>query len=318
MKKFHIHFFKNRKIYFTISLIVIGIGLICNIFMGANLDIQFRGGAIVKYSYSGQIDTNEVASVAEEISGDSVDVRIYENVQNSEEASVNHVSISFVGNQAISLETQKAIQTSLSEKYPDGNFELVESSSVNPTMGQQFFAKCLIAVAVTFLLLVFYVALRFKKIGGASAGVMAIIALLHDVSIMYFVFVVFQLPINDTFIAVVLTILGYSLNNTIVVYDRVRENRKLMGPKTPVADLVDASINQTLTRSINTSLCTFVAIAAVYVVGIVYGLDSVSLFALPMMIGVAVGCYSSVCLAGPLYVMWQNHKEKKRRMAAEK
>ena len=76
MKKFHIGFFKNRKIYFTISLVVIAIGLICNIFMGANLDIQFRGGAIVKYSYSGQIDTNEVASVAEEISGDSVDVRM--------------------------------------------------------------------------------------------------------------------------------------------------------------------------------------------------------------------------------------------------
>ena len=286
--------------------------------MGVNLDIQFRGGAIVKYSYTGAIDTDAVADVSEEVSGDSVDVRIYENVQNDGEAAVNHVSISFVGNQSISLENQKKIQESLSAKYPDAGFELVESSSVNPTMGQQFFAKCLIAVAVTFLLLIIYVALRFKKIGGASAGVMAIIALLHDVSIIYFVFVIFRLPINDSFIAVVLTILGYSLNNTIVVYDRVRENRKLMGPKASVEELVDASINQTLTRSINTSLCTFVAIAAVYVVGVIYGLESVSLFALPMMIGVAVGCYSSVCLAGPLYVMWQNHKSKKRQAAAEK
>ncbi len=318
MKKFNIHFFKNRKIYFSISLALIAVGLICNIFMGVNLDIQFRGGAIVKYSYTGAIDTDAVADVSEEVSGDSVDVRIYENVQNDGEAAVNHVSISFVGNQSISLENQKKIQESLSAKYPDAGFELVESSSVNPTMGQQFFAKCLIAVAVTFLLLIIYVALRFKKIGGASAGVMAIIALLHDVSIIYFVFVIFRLPINDSFIAVVLTILGYSLNNTIVVYDRVRENRKLMGPKASVEELVDASINQTLTRSINTSLCTFVAIAAVYVVGIIYGLESVSLFALPMMIGVAVGCYSSVCLAGPLYVMWQNHKSKKRQAAAEK
>ena len=304
MKKFNIHFFKNRKIYFSISLALIAVGLICNIFMGVNLDIQFRGGAIVKYSYTGAIDTDAVADVSEEVSGDSVDVRIYENVQNDGEAAVNHVSISFMGNQSISLENQKKIQESLSAKYPDAGFELVESSSVNPTMGQQFFAKCLIAVAVTFLLLIIYVALRFKKIGGASAGVMAIIALLHDVSIIYFVFVIFRLPINDSFIAVVLTILGYSLNNTIVVYDRVRENRKLMGPKASVEELVDASINQTLTRSINTSLCTFVAIAAVYVVGVIYGLESVSLFALPMMIGVAVGCYSSVCLAGPLYVMW--------------
>ncbi len=318
MKKFNIHFFKNRKIYFSISLALIAVGLICNIFMGVNLDIQFRGGAIVKYSYTGAIDTDAVADVSEEVSGDSVDVRIYENVQNDGETAVNHVSISFVGNQSISLENQKKIQESLSAKYPDAGFELVESSSVNPTMGQQFFAKCLIAVAVTFLLLIIYVALRFKKIGGASAGVMAIIALLHDVSIIYFVFVIFRLPINDSFIAVVLTILGYSLNNTIVVYDRVRENRKLMGPKASVEELVDASINQTLTRSINTSLCTFVAIAAVYVVGVIYGLESVSLFALPMMIGVAVGCYSSVCLAGPLYVMWQNHKSKKRQAAAEK
>ncbi len=318
MKKFNIHFFKNRKIYFSISLALIAVGLICNIIMGANLDIQFRGGAIVKYSYTGAIDTDAVADVSEEVSGDSVDVRIYENVQNDGEAAVNHVSISFVGNQSISLENQKKIQESLSAKYPDAGFELVESSSVNPTMGQQFFAKCLIAVAITFLLLIIYVALRFKKIGGASAGIMAIIALLHDVSIIYFVFVIFRLPINDSFIAVVLTILGYSLNNTIVVYDRVRENRKLMGPKASVEELVDASINQTLTRSINTSLCTFVAIAAVYVVGIIYGLESVSLFALPMMIGVAVGCYSSVCLAGPLYVMWQNHKSKKRQAAAEK
>ena len=318
MKKFNIHFFKNRKIYFSISLALIAVGLICNIFMGVNLDIQFRGGAIVKYSDTGAIDTDAVADVSEEVSGDSVDVRIYENVQNDGEAAVNHVSISFVGNQSISLENQKKIQESLSAKYPDAGFELVESSSVNPTMGQQFFAKCLIAVAVTFLLLIIYVALRFKKIGGASAGVMAIIALLHDVSIIYFVFVIFRLPINDSFIAVVLTILGYSLNNTIVVYDRVRENRKLMGPKASVEELVDASINQTLTRSINTSLCTFVAIAAVYVVGVIYGLESVSLFALPMMIGVAVGCYSSVCLAGPLYVMWQNHKSKKRQAAAEK
>ena len=263
MKKFNIHFFKNRKIYFSISLALIAVGLICNIFMGVNLDIQFRGGAIVRYSYTGAIDTDAVADVSEEVSGDSVDVRIYENVQNDGEAAVNHVSISFVGNQSISLENQKKIQESLSAKYPDAGFELVESSSVNPTMGQQFFAKCLIAVAVTFLLLIIYVALRFKKIGGASAGVMAIIALLHDVSIIYFVFVIFRLPINDSFIAVVLTILGYSLNNTIVVYDRVRENRKLMGPRASVEERVEASINQTRTRAINTALWTFVASAAV-------------------------------------------------------
>ena len=118
------------------------------------------------------------------------------------------------------------------------------------------------------------------------------------------------MPINDNFIAVILTILGYSLNNTIIIYDRIRENRRTLGPKAKTSDLVNLSINQTLTRSIYTSLCTFVAIACVYVVGMAYGLSSVTTFALPMMVGVLVGCYSSVCITGPLYVMWRNHKDK--------
>lgn len=137
-----------------------------------------------------------------------------------------------------------------------------------------------------------------------AAGTMAIIALLHDVAMVYFTFVIFQYPINDNFIAVVLTILGYSLNDTIIIYDRIRENRRLLGPKTPYSVLVNTSINQTFTRSLYTAGCTFTAIAIVFIVGQVYGLTSVVTFALPMMVGVVTGCYSSVCIAGPLYVMW--------------
>ena len=183
------------------------------------------------------------------------------------------------------------------------------------TVGTTFFAKCLVAVAITFVLLVIYIAFRFRKIGGASAGIISIIALLHDVVLVYFTFVVFRMPINDNFIAVILTILGYSLNNTIIIYDRIRENRRVLGPKAKTSELVNLSINQTLTRSIYTSLCTFVAIACVYVVGVIYGLSSVTTFALPMMVGILVGCYSSVCITGPLYVMWRNYKDKKKARA---
>ena len=166
-------------------------------------------------------------------------------------------------------------------------------------------------VALAAVLLVIYVALRFRKIGGMSAGIMAVIALVHDVLMVYFTFVIFRFPIDDNFIAVVLTILGYSLNDTIVIYDRVRENRRILGPKVGYEELLDTSINQTLTRSINTSVCTFLAVTVVFVVGTIYGLSSVTTFALPMMIGIVTGCYSSVCMAGPMYVMWQNHKLKK-------
>ena len=317
MKKYNIHFFENRNIYFTISLVIFLIGILCNVFMGTNLDIQFRGGAILKYSYSGQVDPQVIASAAEEVTGISADVRLYNDVKVSADKTQNQISISFAGSQSLSLEQQKALTEAVEKTYPDAAVTVVETSSVNPTMGQQFFAKCLISVAITFLLLVAYVAFRFRKIGGASAGVMAIIALLHDVLVIYFAFVIFQMPINDSFIAVVLTILGYSLNDTIVIYDRIRENRKILGPKTETSVLVNTSINQTFTRSVNTSICTFIAIAVVYVVGMIYGLSSVTAFAFPMMVGVITGCYSSVCIAGPLYVMWQNHKAKKTEKAKE-
>ena len=183
-------------------------------------------------------------------------------------------------------------------------------------MGRDFFFKCLLSVLVAALLLIVYIAFRFKKIGGASAGAMAIIALLHDVTMVYFTFVIFRMPINDNFIAVVLTILGYSLNDTIIIYDRIRENRKLMGPKADYGTLVDTSINQTLTRSLYTAACTFAAIAVVYIVSVMYNLDSVQTFALPMMVGIITGCYSSICIAGPLYVMWQKHKQQKKQQAA--
>ena len=126
----------------------------------------------------------------------------------------------------------------------------------------------------------------------------------------YFMYVIFRMPIDSNFIAVVLMILGYSLNDTIVIYDRVREERKLAGPKADIADVFNHSASAVLTRTICTSLTTLIAIGTVYVVATSYNLDSVKAFALPMMIGVISGCYSSICIAGPLWVMWQKRNKK--------
>ena len=316
MKKFNIKFYENRKIYFTITAVLLAIGIVFNIIFGTTLDIQFKGGAMLDYAYSGEISTSDVENIVEEVTGQNVDVRVYSSMVDTNGEASNGMSITFAGTDSITVEQQDAITSAIKELYPDSGLTVEETTSVDRTFRCScqlfctFFAKCLIAVAITFLLLVIYIAFRFRKIGGASAGVISIIALLHDVVLVYFTFVVFQMPINDNFIAVILTILGYSLNNTIIIYDRIRENRRTLGPKAKTSDLVNLSINQTLTRSIYTSLCTFVAIACVYVVGMAYGLSSVTTFALPMMVGVLVGCYSSVCITGPLYVMWRNHKDK--------
>ena len=312
MKKFHIGFFEHRKIYFAISIGIMLVGLIFNFIYGTQLDIKFTGGAVLRYSYTGTIDQEDVQRIVQQTTDKPVTVTISKDVKKTGSTGQNNVSLAFAGTESLSLEKQQAVAADLAKEYPNANFTVVESNSINPVMGRDFLLKCIISIVIAFLLLIIYIALRFKKIGGASAGTMAIIALLHDVLMVYFTFIIFRMPLNDNFIAVVLTILGYSLNDTIIIYDRIRENRRLMGPRTEYSVLVDTSINQTFTRSVYTASCTFLSIATVFVVGAVFGLDTVKTFALPMMVGIVTGCYSSVCIAGPLYVMWQNHKAKQR------
>ena len=310
-KAFHIRFYENRKIYFAISIGIMLIGLIFNIIFGTQLNVQFKGGAMAVYSYSGSIEAANVEKAVESAVKRNVDVAINTNVKSTgSDQTMNNVTLTFAGDQALSVADQKTVLTTLNGTYPNAKFALVNSNSVDPTMGKSFFAKSIVAVIITFLLLDVYIALRFRKIGGSAAGLFAIIALLHDVAMVYFTFIFAGIALDDNFIAVVLTILGYSLNDTIVIYDRIRENRRLMGLKAGYASLVDTSINQTLTRSLFTAGCTFSSIATVFVVGAVFNLASVTSFALPMMVGIVTGCYSSICIAGPLYVMWEKHKVK--------
>ncbi|MBQ2667973.1 MAG: protein translocase subunit SecF [Clostridia bacterium] len=309
MKKVNIDFYKNKKIFFIISIAIIDVGLIFNVVFGATLDIQFAGGAMIKYAVDGDVDSNEIDGLVEEATGRNVSVTTNQIIGSDD----YQITVSFAGNEGVTLDEQQAVAEELSAAYADRTFSVVESSSVDPTMGAKFFQKCLVCLAITFALLLGYIALRFRKIGGLSAGVTAIIALLHDVAIVYFAFVIFGFSINDVFIAVILTILGYSLNDTIVIYDRIRENRKLY-PSKDVADLpviLNKSLNQTMARSIMTSVTTFMALLVIYVVATVYGLTTVATFALPMMVGVVAGCYSSLCIAAPLYTMWAMRKANK-------
>ena len=309
MKKFNIDFYKNKKIFFIISAALLVIGLICNVIFGAKLDIQFAGGAMIKYSVDGEVDANEIDALVEEATDRMVSVATNQVIGSDE----YQVTVSFAGNKGVTLDEQQMVAEKLSAAYADRTFNVVESSSVDPTMGTRFFQKRLVCLMITFVLLLGYIALRFRKIGGLMAGVTAIIALLHDVAIVYFAFIIFGFPVNDVFIAVILTILGYSLNDTIVIYDRIRENRKLAATNNPDAlpGIVNLSLNQTMLRSILTSVTTFLALLVVYIVAAIYGLTTVTTFALPMMVGVVVGCYSSLCIAAPLYTMWTIRKAKK-------
>ena len=147
---------------------------------------------------------------------------------------------------------------------------------------------------------------------------MAVVGLLHDLIIIYGVFIIMRIPLNGNFIAAVLTILGYSINDTVVIYDRIRENRQLMGNAAPFDELVNTSINQSLKRSINTTVSTLIALGTVCVVSVIFGLDSIFTFAFPLMVGMVSGVYSTVCISGPLWVQWELHKKKKGKKPAKK
>lgn len=312
-REFNIDFVRNKKIYFGISIGLILIGLLVNVIFGTEMDIQFTGGAIVQYSYTGdEIQSGDIQDIVKEATGLDATVNLSSNIVSGDSGlASNSASIEFSGNDALDLDNQNAMTEAINEKYPDNSFTLQESTSVDPTNGQSFFWKCMCAIALASVIMVIYIAFRFRKIGGWSAGVMAIVSLLHDVAIIYFTFVVFRMPIDDNFVAVVLTIIGYSLNDTIIIYDRIRENRRLQGPKAEVGALVNLSINQTLQRSINTTVTTALAITSVLVISLIFNVSSVVTFALPMLVGIVTGCYSTICIAGPLWVMWQHRKERK-------
>lgn len=307
-----LNFIGRSKIFFGISLAIIFIGIVCNVIFGTTLDIQFKGGSIITYSFSGDIDENVLTDTIQKATpNNEVSFSIAKDMMNdTDNADAFTIDVNFSGETAIGPAQQEAVTKALVEKFPANNFEYQESSSVEASMGFKFLLKCLTAVLIACVLMVLYVTVRFRKIGGLSAGIMALVALFHDVAMIYFMYVIFKMPIDSNFIAVVLMILGYSLNDTIVIYDRVREQRKLAGPKADVADVFNHSATSVLGRTICTSITTLVAIGTVYVVATIYNLDSVQSFALPMMIGVISGCYSSICIAGPLWVMWKKRNDK--------
>ena len=304
-----IDFVGKKKIFFGISIGIIVLGIIFNFIFGTRLDIQFSGGATLTFSYTGEVDQNSLYDFIQEKTTDKITTSFSQDLMGN---TGNNVSVQFSGNNSIETEIQKNLESDLQAQYPDNNFVCLEASSVDASMGFMFLLKCLAAVALASILMVIYVTIRFKKIGGLSAGVMALVALFHDVAMIYFMYVIFQMPIDSNFIAVVLMIIGYSLNDTIVIYDRVREQRRLMGRSTDIGTIFNVSCTKTIKRTIMTSVTTFTAILIVYIVATVFNIASVKGFALPMMIGVISGCYSSICIAGPLWVMWQNHKEAKK------
>jgi preprotein translocase subunit SecF len=301
----NIDFIGKRKIYYTISLSLIAIGILVSLILGVKMDIQFKGGTIIQYSYTGNLDKDKAAEIATKTLGGKANA----NIVTDYKTGAKRIEFELITN--ITEIKQAALYKNLTTEFKSNKLIKFSSNTVSAQMGAEFFQKSIFAVIFASLLIILYIWIRFRKIGGLPAGLTAFASLLHDVIMAFVAFSIFRIALNDNFIAVALTILGYSINDTIVVYDRIRENRKIYGTKMTFKDIVNKSINQTFSRSINTVLVTFVAIAVICVFAIINNLESIRSFALPMMVGVATGAYSTICIAGPLWVTWEDYKTNK-------
>jgi len=287
---------ERAKIYFLIPAVIILLG-IAFLFINGGIvqDIDFAGGMTMSVEMGKEVDTAEVADVVKSADASIPTPRVMK----------ADGTIIVIQTTDIEDEIRDKIQTKLVETYKiDRETAFISIDRVDATMGAELRSQALTAALVACLLMLIYITIRFEFFTGISA----VICLLHDVLIMLSFYVIFKIPFNANFIAAMLTIIGYSINNTIVVFDRVRENqRKAMRE---VKSLVNTSISQTLKRSLYTTITTIVPVVLLYILGV----DTIKEFALPLMVGLLAGTYSSVFMAGSVWAGFKS-LSKKRKLA---
>lgn len=299
-----IDFLSRKKWFFSISALVIILGFV---FMGVNsskgngafsYSLEFQGGTSTNVTFNEDYSIDEIDSkivpVVEEVTGDN-------NVQTQKVADTNQVIIKTV---TLDLDKREALNQAMVD-----NFKVDESKiaaeNISSTVSKEMRQDAVMAVVIATIFMLLYIWLRFKDIRFAAS---AVTALLHDVLVVLAFYAVARISVGNTFIACMLTIVGYSINATIVIFDRIREELRLKTRTTELEMLVNKSITQTLTRSIYTSLTTFVMVAVLYVLGV----SSIKEFALPLMVGIICGAYSSVCITGALWYVMKNKIGKKK------
>ncbi len=304
----------KKNYFFGISLIIILAGIIGLIINGLNYDIQFQGGTIIQFEMSDDnFDANEIGTQLRDMLNKKVTPQKLQTFNPQDEnEKINILMLKVPSDDTLTDTEINNVDELLKEKY--GAKGIQQTQSVQPFIASEIKKNGVKAVFVASLLIILYIWWRFSTMSGLPAAIMALIALAHDALVMFSAYAIFKIPMNESFIAAVLTILGYSLNDTIVVYDRIRENSNRMR-KAPLDELVNTSIIQSLSRTVNTSVTTLLAIIIVYVFAAANNIQSIKEFAFPLIIGLISGTYSSIFIASPLWMMWRQHKARERVVA---
>lgn len=302
-------FLKYRKICFALSLAAIAAGFV---FMGINksstgdilnYSMEFKGGTSTNVTFNEEMSQerieSEVVPLVEEITGDA-------DVQTQRVSGSNEVIIK---TRTLNMEEREAFEKAMEDSFGVEK-EKITAESISGAVSQEMKQDAFVAVVIATICMLIYIWFRFKNIRFAASSVLALI---HDVLVVIACYAAFKWPVGSTFIACILTIVGYSINATIVIFDRVRENLKEKRHDQTIEEIVNLSITQTFKRSVNTSLTTFVMVLVLYIMGV----SSIREFALPLMVGIVCGTYSSVCLAGSLWFEMNRRREKALAAAKE-
>lgn len=278
-----INFKKLFKIAPIISVAFIIVGLVMSMVMGFNQGIDFSGGTVMEIDLGKSVAAEEIKIIT-----DSVD---------------KSMNINFIGEDrdTVQIKTQEdldngerlALFGQFKEKYSLDDSAFTRAEQIGPAVGAEIKRNAIISVVIASAFMLVYISIRFKL----SYGIAAIVALVHDVLFVIAVYAIFRIPLNSPFVAAMLTVVGYSVNDTIVIFDRIRENIK-SAKRNSEEEMAIVSLKQTLGRSINTSLTTLIAIFALYFLGV----ESIKEFTFPLLMGIGIGAYSSLFVASPVWI----------------
>lgn len=286
-------FIKHRKIYYTVSVVILVIGLAFGLVRGLNYGIDFTGGTMVQIDMGKEVAMEEVEAVLDDR---GIEAEVVYAGENNEQIMIRTVD-------AIENDERSALIADLQQEFGFDDSDILAQELFGPTVGKELRNNAIKAVLLAAVGMLIYIRLRFKE---WNFGASAILGVLHDVLIVLTFYAVFNVTVNNPFIAGILTVVGYSINDTIVIFDRIRENNQLM--RKDEEEIIDISINQTLSRSIMTTFTTLIVMVPMFI------MTSASMreFILPLMVGVAAGCLSSIFICSPLYYQFSQHKRKTR------
>lgn len=281
------HLVEKRKIVYSIALILICLSVGSILIRGLNWGIDFVGGTIITIDMHTEFDTTETRQITDK----------YDKYANITYAGDGKDMIVISSQKNLDSEQRNQIFEDFKEAYDLADSDLISVDTVSPTVGSEMTKEAWIAVGVAILLMLVYIWLRFELFFGISAVLMLIFDILNVIGF----YALFQVQVNTPFIAAILTVLGYSINGTIVVFDRIRENQNLGIYGQDYPRLIDTSVTQTLKRTLYTTITTLLAIVSLYI----FGVSEIQDFALPIMVGIISGAFSSICLASPVWLWFQ-------------